>query len=105
VYNDDKRPWTATSLMYIYSNREPRYNMLFQLHTSCSLKANEKLKSDWQPSIFHITWMEMGPGKVGAGLHEKWKRRRLPPVPGSQDTIRTVAASVSEVALFLGVEI
>jgi hypothetical protein len=71
--------------------------MLFELHTTCSLKPNERWKSHWQPRVFHISWMEIGRGKVTRGPHQKWNRHNL---HGSTDhTIGTVAAFVSRKSL------
>ncbi|KAN0101488.1 hypothetical protein V8E51_011998 [Hyaloscypha variabilis] len=76
---DSMRPW------------EPRDNMLFELHTSCSLKANERLQNDSHASILHFCWMELGTKKVEIVRHPKWKKEEI---PGSDLTIGTVAASL-----------
>jgi len=79
---------------FALTERNP--NILFELHTTCSLKGNEKLRLGWLPSIFHITWMETGFEEEIWGHHQSWIKQECPCLEDSkQKKIGNVSASVS----------
>jgi len=81
-----KQPWSASNKV----EAEPR---LFDLHTTCALKAGERLGDI--NDTFHITWMDIRADEENSHIspHIKWQRK---PLHGSHGrNIGMVAGSVS----------
>ena len=70
----DERAWNSPLRFNMhYDTMDEDENTLFELHTDCSLKANEKLKYPVHPSIFHITWLEIGSEELTEEPKRGWK--------------------------------
>lgn len=68
----------------------------FDLHTECRLRAHETTMPThyYQPSLFHITWMDIQSGTdVIEPLCQQWKRTQIRELEGK--TIGSVSYSVS----------
>ncbi|KAH8777269.1 hypothetical protein BGZ57DRAFT_351768 [Hyaloscypha finlandica] len=58
----------------------PPSDLLFELHTTCAIRANDRL-SGYSPEIFHINWMDLrklpGNGPLPPFVHKSWQREQL----------------------------
>jgi hypothetical protein len=61
-------------------SRNPQSDLLFELHTTCTIRANDRL-SLCRPEIFHINWMDLqrlpGNGSLPTSIHRGWERQHL----------------------------
>jgi hypothetical protein len=58
----------------------PPSNLLFELHTTCAIRANDKL-STGSSEIFHISWIDLqrlpDNATLSTSIHKNWQRQHL----------------------------